>query len=373
MPGLIERRKEYLDLIRRFTLEQGYFTVSDIADEAGVPRSTAQDWIARLMDEGCVVQKEGKRGRAPARFQAVSVLPRSACRRIFTTIDGDRVEIYHECLSSACAAFCEFHHRQAGGILSRVSRDGTLLRECASLGEAEAEIGLYPSPAVGVVGLRKVGDEIVQRIRCIGGPAYSLTDMMGVASGVERVDLRREGVLVEGEVTTRALRYVAIGIDDTDSREGGATFALALALLQQVSSLPGVIPIGHHVAMLYPDLREKTAGNSCSFIEVAADPESCQVVRDRSLRFLSDEALSPEWGLAVKTGFTVPEELREYGNRVRRQVVTRKEASAVAARCGIDIEGGRGVIGAVAALSFIGLDTPVLLDPTQEIRSCTGG
>ena len=37
MPGLIERRKEYLELIRRFTLEQGYFTVSDIAEEAGVP------------------------------------------------------------------------------------------------------------------------------------------------------------------------------------------------------------------------------------------------------------------------------------------------------------------------------------------------
>ena len=373
MPGLIERRKEYLDLIRRFTLEQGYFTVSDIAEEAGVPRSTAQDWIARLMDEGCVVQKEGKRGRAPARFQAVSVLPRSACHRIFTTIDSDRVEIYHECLSSACAAFCEFHHRQAGGILSRVSRDGTLLRECASLGDADAEIGLFPSPAVGVVGLRREGDEIVQRIRCIGGPAYSLTDMMGMASGVERVDLRRDGVLVEGEVTTRALRYVAIGIDDTDTREAGATFALALALLQQVSSLEGVIPIGHHVAMLNPNLPEKTAGNSCSFIEVAAAPESCQAVTDRSLRFLSDEALSKEWGLAIKTGFTIPEELREYGNRVRRQVVARREAAAVAARCGIHIAGGRGVIGAVAALSFIGLEIPVLLDPTREIQGCAGG
>ena len=372
MPGLIERRKEYLELIRRFTLEQGYFTVGDIAEEAGVPRSTAQDWITRLMDEGCVVQKEGKRGRAPARFQAVSVLPRSACRRIFTTIDGDRVEIYHECLSTGSAAFCEFHHRQAGGILSRVSRDGTLLRECATLGEADARIGLHPSPAVGVVGLRKEGDTIVQRIRCIGGPAYSLTDMMGMAAGVERVDLRKDGMLVEGEVTTRALRYVAIGIDDTDSREGGATFAVSLALLQQVSSLPGVIPIGHHVAMLYPDLKEKTGGNSCSFIEVAVAPESCQVVQDRSLRFISDESLSPEWGIAVKTGFTVPMELREYGNRVRRQVVTRKAAVAVAEHCGIRIEGGRGVIGAVAALSFIGLETPVLLDPTREIRGDTG-
>jgi hypothetical protein len=367
MTGVLERRRGILTLIRRYTLDRGYFTVSDIAESTGLPRSTAQDWINRLLAEGCLVVREEKRGRSPARYLAKSAMPSSACRRIFTTIDGDAVEIYHECLSASCAAYCRFHHQRAGGVLTRVSRDGTLLREQAFLGEREAPIGLFPDPAVGVTGLRREGENLVQTIRCVGGPAYSLTDMMGHAEGVEDVRIERSGPFVEGEVTTRAMRYLAIGIDDTDAAEGGATFALTLALQQHLSTLGGVMPIGHHIVMLNPDLPERTAGNSASFIELAADPALCGQVRKHSLRFVSDEALSPEWGIAIKQGFTVPRDLREFGNRARTGTVTREEAEDVARRYGIFTAGGRGVIGAVAAVSCTGLDNAILLDPKRAI------
>ena len=145
----------------------------------------------------------------------------------------------------------------------------------------EISIGAYPSPAVGVTGVRREGDMVVQEIRCIGGPAYSLTDMMSGAKGVTRVKVRKKGGVVEGEVYTRALTHVIIGIDDTDSPEGGATFALALALLQHIAGMEGLIPIGHHVAMLYPALPGKTAGNSCSFIDVAAEPGVIDQIKNR--------------------------------------------------------------------------------------------
>ena len=67
------------------------------------------------------------------------------------------------------AAFCEYHHRRAGGVLSHVSRDGTLLRERAFLGSREAPIGLYPNPAVGVTGLRRDGENLVQNIQLCRG------------------------------------------------------------------------------------------------------------------------------------------------------------------------------------------------------------
>jgi hypothetical protein len=367
MPGVLERRREILRLIRQYTLDRGYFTVSDIAESTGLPRSTAQDWINRLLAEGCLVVREEKRGRSPARYLAKSAMPSSACRRIFTTIDGDAVEIYHECLSSSCAAYCKFHHQRAGGVLSRVSRDGTLLREQAFLGKRDAPIGLFPDPAVGVTGLRREGEDLVQTIRCVGGPAYSLTDMMGHADGVEGVKIERSGPFVEGEVTTRAMRYLAIGIDDTDAAEGGATFALALALQQHLSTLGGIMPIGHHIVMLNPASPERTAGNSASFIELAADPALCGQIREHSLRFVPDEALSPEWGIAIKQGFTVPRDLREFGNRARTGIVTREEAGEIARKRGIFMAGGRGVIGALAAVSCIGLDNAILLDPKRAI------
>ncbi len=366
MQGVIERRRHYLGLMRHRTLDFGHFTVTDIQQSAKVPRSTAQDWINRLIAEGCVAVKEPKKGRTPARYAATSAMPQSACRRIFTTVDGEWVEIFHECMSGGCAAFCGHHHTLAGGVISSVQRDGTLLRECAKIGGTEVQIGLYPSAAVGIPDIRRSGKFIVQKVRCTGGPAYSLTDMISHADGVEKVRIRRKGVLVEGEVWTRALHHLVIGVDDTDAPSGGATFALALALLQHLATLPEVFPIGHHVAMLYPGAPVKTAGNSCSFIEVAVDPGKTGALIDRVNRFVADEALSPEWGVAAREGFLIPKELMDFGLECRRDVVTRDRAERTAEKLGVRLAGGDGIIGALAGIGLCGLDNTVLLDPRIE-------
>jgi len=367
MRGVIQKRREYLHLMRACTLEHGYFTVTDIQKGALVPRSTAQDWIHRLLDEGCVVIRERKMGRNPARYAAISALPSSACRRIFTTIDGDRVEIHHDCMSSANAAFCAYHHSHAGGIIENVSRDGTLIREWARLGHTDVDIGLHPSAAVGVAGIERDGEDLIQHIRCIGGPAYSLTDMMSHAEGVCDVHVQRSGDIVEGSVRTRALTHMIIGIDDTDNRERGATFALALALLQRLETMKGVLPISHHIAMLNPSIPKKTAGNSCSYIEVAIPSERYEGVRDRALLFIQDESLSPDWGIAFRRGFSLPKDLRAFGERARNEVIEPAEADRAAAENGVDLFGGQGRIGALAAVALSGLPHEVLLRPFADM------
>ena len=367
MSTVLERRREYLRLMRQFTLDKGFFTVTDIQNATHIPRSTAQDWVNRLLGEGCVLVREEKRGRNAAHFVAISAMPSSACRRIFTTIDGDHVEIYHDCMSGACAAFCGYHHALAGGVLNLVERDGTLLRECARIGTNEVPVGLFPLPAVGVTGIERDGDTVIQHIRCIGGPAYSLSDMMARAEGVVQVRTRQAGPIVEGDVRTMALIHVTIGIDDTDSKEGGATFALALALLSHVTRIKGVLPISHHVAMLNQDVYAKTAGNSASFIEVAVPPNSFADLEEKTLRFVADESLSREWGIAIRSGLGIPEGLREYGRLVRKTVISRAVAEATAERFGITLHGGNGVIGALGAVALAGLPHEVLLDPARTI------
>ena len=105
MSSVLEHRRDYLRLMRQFTLDNGFFTVTDIQKSAGIPRSTAQDWVSRLLREGCVLIRDEKRGRNAARYAAISAMPSSTCRRIFTAVDGENVAIYHECVSGACAAF----------------------------------------------------------------------------------------------------------------------------------------------------------------------------------------------------------------------------------------------------------------------------
>jgi hypothetical protein len=367
MTGVLEHRREYLRLMRQITLDKGFFSVTDIQHASGMPRSTAQDWVNRLLREGCVFLKEEKRGRSAARYAAISAIPSSTCRRIFTTVDGDNVEIYHDCMSGACAAFCGHHHALAGGVVSHIQRDGTLLRECARTGFVDVPVGLLPLPAVGVIGVKRSGASVIQKIRCIGGPAYSLSGMMARAEGVTRVDTHHNGQIVEGDVWTQALVHVTIGIDDTDSKEGGATFALALALLSHVTRIHGVLPISHHVAMLNQDVFLKTAGNSASYIEVAAVPERLDELAGKVRRFVADESLSRDWGIAIRTGIGVPESLREYGRLVRKQVITRTIAEATAERFGIALTGGNGVIGALGAVALAGLPNEILLDPAQDI------
>ncbi|HPD76606.1 MAG TPA: sugar-specific transcriptional regulator TrmB [Methanoregulaceae archaeon] len=367
MSSVLEHRRRYLRMMRQFTLDRGFFTVTQIQKSAGIPRSTAQDWVNRLLHEGCVILREEKRGRNAARYAAISAIPSSTCRRIFTTVDRDRVAIYHDCMSGACAAFCGHHHRLAGGVLSNVERDGTLLREAAVLGSQEISVGLAPRSADGVCGVEQDGDMIVQHIRCIGGPAYSLSDMMARAEGVVRVESRHEGHIVEGKVRTRALSQVTIGVDDTDSKDGGATFALALALLNHLGRLDGILPISHHVVMLNPSVFAKTAGNSASFIEIAVRPESLAGLTEKVTRFVADESLSHEWGIAIRTGLDLPEGLREYGQMARSRIISRPLAEATAERFGIPLAGGNGVIGALAAVCLTGLPYGVLLDPEREI------
>ncbi|NLV25830.1 MAG: sugar-specific transcriptional regulator TrmB [Methanomicrobiales archaeon] len=351
MQGVIERRRSYLKLMRKLTLRKGSFTVDDLAVSAGIPRSTARDWIARLADEGCLTVLKQPHGRAPSRYAATNAIPRTACRKIFTAVDGDMVEIVHECLSSACAAYCARHHSKALPSI-RVIREGTILREFVKMGLYDAKVGLWPDPAVAVTGIWQEENEIVQRIRSIGGPAFSLTGMMGQAEGVLKVDTVRHEHSTEGCIRTLALQHVIIGIDNTDGIEGGATFALAIALLDYLSEISGTFPIGHHIAMLWQDLPEKTTGNACSAIELAVIPERTELIRKAVLRFIADESVSDEWGIAFHKGFIIPGDLHEFGIRVRSSHVTSHEARACAGKCGTFTAGGAGIIGALAAIGL---------------------
>src|SRR5208283_4222410 len=195
---------------------------------------------------------------------------------------------------------------------------------------------------------------------------YSLTDMMSRAEGIVRVELSQTGGIVEGNVWTQALTHLTIGVDDTDSKEGGATFALALALLTHISAGRTVLPISHHVVMLNDKIINKTAGNSASYIEVAVQPSRIERVMAKSRDFVENEALSPEWGLAFLTGMTIPQNLREYGRKVREEVVDRATAEEAAQKSGAVLSGGNGVIGALGAVALAWLPHEIQLDPARK-------
>ncbi len=361
----LEKRKELLDLIKKITQDKGYFDVYELSEATGMPRSTIQDWINRFVDDGCVSVLEECAGRKRAKYamKRVRSLPASACKRIFTTVDGDMVEIFHECRSEGCIAFCEYMYAIGNPL---VRKNGLILRQRVKAGP----VASAPNVSLDLEKVTVSNGLVYQHIRTFGGPAYSLTEMMESADGVLDIKYAKKGDHVEGIVVTEALTHMAIGVDDTDDPGSGATFALTLSLLDMLSSIEGVRRISHNVGFLYPDVPVKTAGNAVSYIELAVKNELVESLIQSAAEYLRSQTSSPDTGMAVKLGLKSCPELLNFARRAREGIVTLEEALAAAKKSRVrtyEITGKRGIIGAVASLGMIGCPPENLMDVTKAI------
>jgi hypothetical protein len=361
----LEKRKELLGLIEKIARDKGFFDVYDLAGSTGMPRSTVQDWVNRFVDDGCISVLEECAGRKRAKYamRRVRNLPASACKRIFTTVDGDIVEIFHECRSEGCIAFCEYMYAIGN---PRVRKNGLILRQKVRAGPVASgqNVSLDLEKVTVSNGL------VYQYIRTFGGPAYSLTEMMESADGVLDIKYSKKGNYVQGIVATEALTHMAIAVDDTDDPEGGATFALTLSLLDLLASIEGVRRISHNVGFLYPDVPVKTAGNAVSYIELAVKKELVDSLVQRAAEYLKEQTHSKDTGMAVKLGLKTCPELLAFARKARNGIVTVEEALAAAKKSRVrtyEITGKRGLIGAVASLGMLECPPDRLMDVTLAI------
>lgn len=365
MLKLIEKRRELITLIEKITHEKGYFDVQDLVLDTGLPRSTLQDWINRFVDEGCVEVLEERAGRRRARYarRRTRSLPTTACKRIFTTADENAVEIFHECRSEGCISFCEYMYALGN---PRVRKNGLILRQKLTPGDLRMD-------KAASLCLKKVcvkDDLVYQTIRTFGGPAYSLTEMMEQADGVLEVRYSPKGAYTEGVVATEALKHVVIAVDDTDSVDHGATFALTLSLLDLLSAIEGVQRISHNVGFLYPEAPGKTAGNSVSYIELGAKPELVEAIVQTAIEYVKSQTGSDHTGMAVKIGLRNCPALVSFSRKARTRIVTVEEALEAAKKSKVrtyEITGQRGIIGAVAALGMVDCPSGTLMDVSKEI------
>lgn len=366
MLKLLEKRRELISLIEEITRDKGYFDVQDLVGRTGLPRSTLQDWINRFVDEGCVEVLEERAGRRRARYarRRTRSLPTTACKRIFTTADGDVAEIFHECRSEGCISFCEYMYARGN---PHVRKNGLILRQRVRIGTA-LQCGDKTSLCLEKVEARD--GLIYQHIRTFGGPAYSLTEMMEQADGVLEIKYASQDSYVKGVIATEALTHMVIGVDDTDTPEHGATFALTLSLLDLLSSIEGVHRISHNVGFLYPGVPEKTAGNAMSYIELGVKPELVDSIVQAAIDYIRAQTRSEHTGMAVKKGLRRCPELVQFTRRARSGLVTVEEAVTAARKSGVrtyEVTGSRGIIGAVAALGMMDCPESTLMDVRKEL------
>ncbi len=172
-----------------------------------------------------------------------------------------------------------------------------------------------------------------------------------------------------GTITLPRRSRVIVGVDDTDTKEEGATWSLVNNIARMVDGQPFRY-VSHAIVQLYP-VKAKTKNCVATVVEFASLDDKTAV--RRFVELLENYSLSENTGMAVLKSFSA-DGLLQYGNAARSGEVTRAEAleAAEAAGAVVPID-GRGIIGAIASLPFFAQsDQSVVLDKIVQGVSDVG-
>lgn len=186
----------------------------------------------------------------------------------------------------------------------------------------------------------------------LGGGGVGATTCRAYANGVLRCNITESGggKRASGTIVVPRRDRVLVGIDNTDSKEVGATWTLAHNIADAVDSLDHKY-ISHTLVQLYP-VPEKTQNCVATVLEFAcvggAKNELLAKIRKGLLKY----SVSDETGMVALSDFDASC-LTEYSTMCRNGIVTSELAIKTAEESGVDIcIDGKGIIGALAALPW---------------------
>ncbi len=296
------------------------------------------------------------------------------CQAFLTLVDEDAgmVRIVEECSVKGTVEWDLWNRRRAGGIVRSVSVEGTTLTMDAVIGEEEPHFG-PAAKELGAQALRSVdvrGDEVHTRWMGLAGAGYALKVCLAQAPGVKRARFGGTGGtggahLAEVEVVTPVMNRLLVGIDDTDTKDEGATWALGLRLGR---SMPLGRFLEHRLVQLNPKVPEKTTNCVATCLSFALPPGDVEEAKAFAFDFVKDQSFSDNSSVAFHQGLAVPEGVKAFGHRAKGEFLTWEEAERVARDWGVDLRtvtGQRGHIGALAAIGCHDMGAEAAALPTD--------
>lgn len=275
-------------------------------------------------------------------------------QKVITMVDDDLVEIveFHPCISGS--EWMIYQYQRSSDIVLKAKRDGN--RHTFLVKTGKSNLRLKASlHAAGIESVFVEGDEVMVVHAGLAGAGVGAAMCRGMAEGVKRVELQDIGggsKVGRATVVTPRLEKVVIGIDDTDTKQEGATWTLAHNVGAELARC-GYHYLDHITVQLYPHNPNKTQNCVAIALVFAVKPgEKDQLVREvRDL--LKKDTLSDKTAIAVLEGIRVPEKLRSYSEAAKKSMITVEEAEKVADEVGVElveVTGSQGKIGALAAI-----------------------
>ena len=285
-------------------------------------------------------------------------------KRLITLVDEktSKAKVIEECTAQGPVEWDAVNRLRARGVVEHVEVLGTTLIMSTSIGEGEVRFG----PASTDTGGQALKSLVVKNGKVettwigLAGASVGVGACLPQAEGVESVEFIGDEQVggsrrVEVRLTTPLHRRLILGIDDTDTKEKGATWVLGLNLAKE---MPAGIFLSHKIVQLNPHAPQKTTNCASTGLSFAVRPEDIERAVAWSKEYVSKGTYSDQTSVAVFEGLSIPKRLARYGTDAKESILSIGDAEHVAKECGVEmheITGRRGMIGALAAIGCFDL------------------
>jgi Predicted DNA-binding protein containing a Zn-ribbon domain len=288
-------------------------------------------------------------------------------QRLLTMVDATKgvAEIIETCAVKGTIEWDAVNRCRAGGLIEWCEVEGTTMIMRARLGVQKADFGPADAEMGGqaLEGVTVDGDVVRTRWAGTGGAGLGIAACLTQAPGVLYAEYPSTDDLIVGgahtnrvEIVSPLYEKITIGIDDTDNKDGGATWVTALKASKIAATLPGVQSLNLRLIQLCPRSPNKTTNCVSSAITFAAKPDAVDVLVRSVTETVKADNRSDDPGIAVYRGIGIPPTLKDFGWEIKQRLVTLDEVNANAKEHGvefIDLMGAKaGRIGALAAIAL---------------------
>jgi len=279
----------------------------------------------------------------------------------------DCVELIETTNCYGGAAWARYHYSQTSPLIVSSRSLGNTTRYLIKVGTSHIKLRASVS-AGGIESVELLQNTVKVTYAGLGGGGVGATMCRALARDVLDYDLTPAGgsKMSRGTLTLPKRSRIIIGVDDTDTKEEGATWSLVNNIAAKVDS-KALRYVSHAIVQLYP-VKAKTKNCVATVVEFASLNDGKPIKKFKKL--LEDLSLSDKTGMAVLKSFSA-ERLLSYGDAARSGEVSHSAAIEAADAAGVEVcLEGRGIIGAIAALPFFSQsDTSVKLDKILQEQS----
>ncbi len=286
------------------------------------------------------------------------------CKGFYTIVDEKNgvAQIIETCTSKGPIEWDIVNRKRTGGVITNLNLEGTTVTMDAVIGKKELRFG-PASAELGGQGIEELvveGDRVRTFWKGIAGAS------VGIGACIPQADTVIETVYPDDfkmggahrasvEIVTPKMVRVIIGVDDTDTKEKGASWVTSLKM---ATTCPYGKFLEHKIIQLNPKAPNKTTNCCSTAASFAVEPKDVGKLIGYCKDFVAKDTVSDDTVMTVFTGLRIPEALRKWSWEAKSVLYTKEEALKVAGENGVDvicITGDKGAIGAVAAIGCFDL------------------